>query len=107
MNARLAALGRRRTDLMVQISQERAHLHSRMRAVQHDLAYVGMGLLLAQLFARRPWLRALALGGLAIAAGNQLKNRWRTAQDDWTGAGQGAPTKEPTTAALVQRTQHE
>jgi hypothetical protein len=78
MNARLADLEHRRIDLILQIGRERARLHSRMQAVRHDLAYVGMGLLLARLFARRPWLRALALGALAIAAGNQLKSRSRT-----------------------------
>ena len=75
MNGRLQDLSQRRARLIEEIGRQRAELSGRIATARQSLAYAGLGLLATQLLARRPWLRLLAIAGLAIAAGNRLVAR--------------------------------
>ena len=75
VTARLQAIARQRALLRAEIQQHRAGLHGTLAALRNDLAIAGLGLIAGRALVRRPWLRALALGGLAAVAAARLAVR--------------------------------
>jgi hypothetical protein len=68
VKARLRAIARRRRALLAEIRRQRAAQRVTIAALRQELAFAGLGLIAGRLLARRPWLRALALGALAAVA---------------------------------------
>jgi hypothetical protein len=69
---RLHAIAQRRAILSAQIEQQRSGLRESMGVFSHELAFAGLGLVVGRVLIRRPWLRALALGGLAALAARRM-----------------------------------
>jgi hypothetical protein len=75
VKARLHAIAYRRAMLRAEIEQQRAALREALAAARTDLALAGLGLIAGRVLVRRPWLRALVLGGLAAFAARRLATR--------------------------------
>ena len=75
MKARLHAIADRRAMLRAEIEQQRAALREALADARTDLAFAGLGLIAGRVLVRRPWLRALVLGGLAALAARRLATR--------------------------------
>jgi hypothetical protein len=65
---RLHAIAQRRAILSSEIQQQRAKLRGSLGVVSQELAFAGLGLIVGRVLISRPWLRAVALGGLAVWA---------------------------------------
>jgi hypothetical protein len=76
VNDRLRAIARRRGALAAEIRRQRAAQSIIMGALRQDLAFAGLGLIAGRLLVRRPWLRALVLGGLAAVAAKRVAARF-------------------------------
>ena len=61
--------------LRAEIDQQRAALREALADARTDLAFAGLGLIAGRVLVRRPWLRALVLGGLAALAARRLATR--------------------------------
>ena len=61
--------------LRTEIEQQRAALREALADARTDLAFAGLGLIAGRVLVRRPWLRALVLGGLAALAARRLATR--------------------------------
>lgn len=61
--------------LRAEIEQQRAALREALADARTDLAFAGLGLIAGRVLVRRPWLRALVLGGLAALAARRLATR--------------------------------
>ena len=72
MKARLRAIAHRRLTLGVEVQQQRAAMRDSLANLRNDLAFAGLGLLAGRLLVRRPWLRALVLAGLSVAAARRI-----------------------------------
>ena len=72
MKARLRAIAHRRLTLGVEVQQQRAAMRDSLAILRNDLAFAGLGLLAGRLLVRRPWLRALVLAGLSVAAARRI-----------------------------------
>lgn len=75
MKVRLNAMAQRRAVLGAEIEQQRDALRETLAALRKDVALAGLGLIAGQALVRRPWLRALALGGLAALAARRQATR--------------------------------
>jgi hypothetical protein len=75
VKARLGAIARRRTVLGAEVQQQRAQMRESLALLRTELAFAGMGLIAGRLLIRRPWLRALVLGGLGALAASKLVTR--------------------------------
>jgi hypothetical protein len=72
---RLHAIAQRRAILSSEIQQQRSGLRESLGVLSQELAFAGLGLVVGRILIRRPWLRALALGGLAALAARRLAIR--------------------------------
>lgn len=81
MRTRLQAIARRRAELAGEIGRQRAALGESLAEVRQAVAFAGAGLVISRVLARRPWLRALALGALAVVAARRLAVRPAIAGD--------------------------
>jgi hypothetical protein len=75
VKARLLAIAKRRAMLGAELEQQRAALRDSLSMLRMDLAFAGLGLIAGRLLVRRPWLRALLLGGLGALAASRLVTR--------------------------------
>jgi hypothetical protein len=75
VKARLRAIARRRAAVGAEIRQHRAQMRESLAVLRTDLAFAGLGLVAGRLLVRRPWLRALVLGGLGALAASKLVTR--------------------------------
>jgi hypothetical protein len=75
MNARLLAIAQRRAMIAAEAGRQRAAQRELLAILRKDLAFAGLGLIAGRALVRRPWLRALVLGGLAAAAAGRLALR--------------------------------
>lgn len=82
MMRRLRALAQRRDRLLANIERERTHLRAVVAVLQHDLVFVGLGLVAGRLLARHWWLRTAALTALTIAARSRWSDRTQAAHRD-------------------------
>ena len=72
LKSRLHAIAQRRAILSAEIEQQRFGLRESAGVLRQELAFAGLGLVVGRMLVRRPWLRALALGGLAAFAARRL-----------------------------------
>jgi hypothetical protein len=75
VKARLHAIARRRAMLVAEVEQQRAAVRESLAVLRTELAFAGLGLVAGRLLTRRPWLRALVLGGLGAFAASKLVTR--------------------------------
>jgi hypothetical protein len=75
VKARLRAIARRRTVLGAEVEQQRTEVRQSLAILRTELAFAGLGLVAGRLLVRRPWLRALVLGGLGALAASKLVTR--------------------------------
>jgi hypothetical protein len=75
VKARLHAIARRRAVLGADVEQQRAEMRESLAVLRTDVAFAGLGLVAGRLLVRRPWLRALVLGGLGALAASKLVTR--------------------------------
>ena len=75
LRARLDAIARRRAVLGAEVQQQRVKMRGSLAQLRTDLAFAGIGLIAGRLLVRRPWLRALVLGGLGALAASKLAIR--------------------------------
>ena len=75
VKSRLRAIAQRRAFLSAEIEQQRFELRQSAGVLTQELAFAGLGLVVGRILVRRPWLRALALGGLAAFASRKMAIR--------------------------------
>lgn len=75
MNARLAAIARRRADLVEEIALERDELAQVLLQVRTQIALAGVVMLATRLLRRSRWLRLLGAAGAVLAAALPLVAR--------------------------------
>lgn len=86
MRARLQTIAQRRAKLAGEIGRQRAALGESLAEMRQAVAFAGAGLVISRVLARRPWLRALALGALAVVATRRIAVRAAIAGDSRPGA---------------------
>jgi hypothetical protein len=75
MNARLAAIARRRVDLVEEIAAQRDELAQVLLQVRKQIALAGVLMLATRLLRRSRWLRLLGAAGAVAAAALPLVAR--------------------------------
>jgi hypothetical protein len=75
MNARLAAIARRRVDLVEEIAAQRDELAQVLLQVRTQIALAGVLMLATRLLRRSRWLRLLGAAGAVAAAALPLVAR--------------------------------
>jgi hypothetical protein len=75
MNARLAAISRRRNALVDEIAEHRDRMAEVIVQLRTRFALAGVAMLAARLMRRSRWLRLFAVGGAVLAAALPLLRR--------------------------------